>query len=153
MTNREKTIGKIISYFEENEEIFNTCIEELDSYNGYLNGDRFYEMEVFDEFYSATDPLEVLRRAFYGYDADTYHTDSYGHREYGAFNPNRDYFSFNGYGNLVSSDYKDYSNFLDAYAVEAMSNNRYYIDTIDDHAELAELFDELERDDDKNNEA
>lgn len=31
---------KIIAWFKENEEVFNDCIEELDSYNGYLGDDR-----------------------------------------------------------------------------------------------------------------
>ena len=50
----------------------------------------------------------------------------------------------NGYGNLVSSDYKDYSAYLDNYAVEAMADNIEYIDTINDTPELLELFDEYE---------
>ena len=64
--------------------------------------------------------------------------------EPGEFNPNRDYFRYNGYGNLVSADYKDYSGQLDRYAVESMSENRDYIDSIDQSDELAALFDELE---------
>lgn len=40
---------KIKAYFEENEEIFNACIEELDSYNGYLGDDRYYPMDELDE--------------------------------------------------------------------------------------------------------
>ena len=86
-----------------------------------------------------------MSRAFYGYDEDTYTTDSYGNREHGAFNPNRAYFTYNGYGNLVSADYKDYSAHLDPYAVNAMSENREYIDTIENNEELTELFNELEQ--------
>lgn len=142
----ENTIKKIIAYFEENDEIFNACIEELDSYNGYLNDDRYYSMDELDELYSGTEPLEILRRAYYGRDDDTWTTDASGNKIYGEFNPNREYFTFNGYGNLVSSDYKDYSAHLDHYAIEEMSDNRYYIDTIDDNDELSALFDELEED-------
>lgn len=141
---RENTIEKIIAYFEENEEIFNQCIEELDSYNGYLCDDRYYSMDELDEFYNGTDPLEILRRAYYGRDDDTWHTDASGNKIYGEFNPNREYFYYNGYGNLVSSDYKDYSDKLDNYVIESMSENRCYIDTIDSDDELRELFDELE---------
>lgn len=141
---KESSIKKIIEFFEENESIFNECIEELDSYNGYLNDDRYYEMEMLDEFYSDTEPTEILRRAYYGYDADSYTTDGYGNRSYGEFNPNREYFSYNGYGNLISSDYKDYSAYLEEYVIEAMRENRYYIDSIDNNTELSALFDELE---------
>ena len=40
------TIEKIIEYFNDNPDQFNACIEELDSYNGYLNDSRYYEMEL-----------------------------------------------------------------------------------------------------------
>lgn len=143
---RETTIKKIIDYFNDNEDLFNSCMEELDSYNGYLGDDRYYSMDELDEFYNGTEPLEILRRAYYGRDDDTYTTDSNGNKTYGEFNPNRDYFYYNGYGNLVSSDYKDYTAHLDEYAIEAMSENRSYIDTIADDDELTALFDELEQD-------
>lgn len=101
-------------------------------------------MDKLNDLYRDAEPLELLQRAFYGYDADSWTTDSSGDKEYGAFNPNREYFAYNGYGNLVSADYKDYSAFLDHYAVDGMSENRRYIDTIDGYDELAALFDELE---------
>lgn len=143
-TTRESIIEKIVAYFEENEDVFNDCIEELDDYNGYLGDDRYYSMDEIDELYNGSEPSEVLRRAFYGYDEETYHTDSHGEREYGPFNPNRDYFHFNGYGNLVSADCKDYSAQLDHYAVEAMLKDLTEIDAIDDHDELSEMFAELD---------
>jgi hypothetical protein len=143
---REQTIKNIIAYFEENDDTFNACIEELDSYNGYLGDDRYYSMEEIDDFYSGTKATDILYRAFYGYDADTWTTDSSGNKTYGAFNPNRDYFYYNGYGNLVSSDYKDYSDKLDIYVIESMLENRYYIDSIDNDDVLTALFDKLEED-------
>ena len=141
---KENTIKKIIEYFEENESVFNECIEELDAYNGYLCDDRYYEMEMLNEFYNGVDPIEILQRAYFGRDNDTWTTDSSGNKTYGEFNPNRDYFTYNGYGNLVSSDYKDYSHKLDEWAIEAMSENRIYIDAIESDDELAALFDGLE---------
>ena len=141
---KEAVIADIILYFKENEDVFNDCMEELDSYNGYLDDDRYYDMEELNEFYSGQEPQEILFRSFYGFDADSWHTDSSGNKEYGAFNPNRNYFYFNGYGNLVSSDYKDYSDKLDGYAVEAMSEDRSYIDSIENDDILSGLFDELE---------
>lgn len=141
-----KAIRAIIKYFEENEETFNTCIEELDAYNGYLNDDRYHSMDDLNDLYSGSEPIEILQRAYFGHDADTWHTDSSGNKIYGEFNPNREYFYFNGYGNLVSSDHKDYSAHLDKYAIESMSEDRQYIDTIESDEELAALFDELEQD-------
>lgn len=143
---KEKTIDKIIAYFEENEEIFNAAVEELDSYNGYLNDDRYYLMEDINEFFRGTDPIELLQRAYFGRDDDTWTTDASGNKTYGEFNPMREYFYFNGYGNLVSSDYKDYTGHLDKYVIEAMRENRSDIYTIEENEELNALFDELEED-------
>ena len=139
---KEKSIEMIINYFQENEEEFNTLIEELDSYNGYLGDDRYYNMEDLDEFYSGVEASEVLTRAFYGHDAETWTTDSHGEKEYGAFNPNRDYFYYNGYGNLVSADYKDYSDNLDEWFVNQIIDNAAQLDEIP--AEVKEIIDSIE---------
>lgn len=141
---RESIISSIIDYFKENEEVFNDCIEELDGWNGYLNDDRYYSMDELAELYCGVDPIELLNRAYFGYDAETWHTDSHGEKVYGSFNPNREYFTYNGYGNLVSADYKDYSAYLDSYFIEALENNRKDIYSIDENSELSELFDSLE---------
>lgn len=143
---RQETTNKILAYFRENEDVFNQCIEELDSYNGYLGDNRYYDMEMLNEFYIGVEPTEILARAFYGRDDDTYTTDASGNKIYGEFNPNRDYFYYNGYGNLVSSDYKDYSVYLDDNTIQEMSDCRNDIYSIDDDCDLAELFDELEQD-------
>lgn len=139
-----KTVNKIIEFFEQNEELYNSCIEELDSYNGYLNDDRYYYMEELNEFYHGADPLELLYRVFYGHD-ETYTTDSTGNKVYGEFNPNREYFKYNGYGNLISTDYKDYSDFLNEDLIEELSENRADIYTIEENEELTALFNELEQ--------
>jgi len=141
---KETIINKIIEFFENNEDIFNECMEELDGYNGYLGDDRYYNMDELNEYYNSVEPLELLRRAYFGRDDDTWTTDASGNKTYGEFDPNRTYFYYNGYGNLVSSDYKDYTAKLDHYAIESMSENRRYIDSIEDDDTLAALFDELE---------
>lgn len=146
---KDTIIEKIIDFFKENEELFNSCIEELDGYNGFLGDNRYYPMEELNELYRDTEPLEMLYRVFYGRDDDTWTTDAHGEKSYGEFNPNRDYFYYNGYGNLVSSDYKDYSAYLDHYTIEDMSNNRRWIDSIEDDEELSALFDELEEDEEE----
>lgn len=108
----------ILEYFENNEDDFIEVIEDLDSWCGYLGDDRYYYMEELDELYHDQPATEILYRAFYGHDGDTWETDSSGNRTYEEFNPNRTYFYFNGYGNFVSSDYKDYSSHLDMYFIE-----------------------------------
>lgn len=61
--------------------------------------DTIYTMDMFDELFTGSDPLDVAARVFYGTDEN---------REESSFNPNRDYFYFNGYGNPVSLDYVSY---------------------------------------------
>lgn len=137
---RETAIEEIKNYLEENPETFADMIEELDAYNGYLGDDRLLPMEELDEmgmFASATD---LLRKAFYGHDSN-YYTDASGNRVYEQFNPNRDYFYYNGYGNFVSTDERDYSDKLDDYVIEEFGKYRDYIDI---PADLEDLFDELE---------
>lgn len=130
-----KNIEKIIDFFEENTDIFNEAIEELDNYNSYLSDERYNLMYELDELLTDKTPTEILNLAFYGYD------ENY---QDGTFNSNREYFKFNGYGNLVSSDYRDYSDWITKETIEEMSLNRYYIDTIDKYEELANLFDRFE---------
>lgn len=137
------TVENILGYLKDNETVLNKCIEQLDDYNGYLGDDRYYPMDELNELYKDSNPVEILQRAFFGRDDDSWHTNELGEKVYGSFNPNREYFYFNGYGNLVSSDYKDYSYKLDGYLIESLLENRYYIDAIDDDEELAELFYEL----------
>lgn len=148
MTNKKRTreelISEIITYFTHNEDIFNQCIEEMDGWDGYLGDDKYYDMDCLNEFYNEEEPLELLYRAFYGYDADTYTTDSSGNRTHGEFNPNRNYFKYNGYGNLVSTNYPDYSDKLDNYFIDKLLENRQYINGIEESEELTILFDELE---------
>lgn len=140
----EEIIEDIIEFFNDNENLYNSCIEELDGYNSYLADDRYYYMEDLNEFYQGADPLELLYRVFYGHD-ETYTTDSTGNKTYGEFNPNREYFKYNGYGNLISTDYKDYSDFLNEDLIEELSENRADIYTIEENEELTALFNELEQ--------
>lgn len=133
---REAVVSELLAYFEEHEEDFNKTIEELDSYNGYLDDDRYYYMEELDEFYHGVEPSELLNRVFYGYDADTTWTDERGEKHYGEFNPNREYFTYNGYGNLVSSDYKDYSAHLDNWFITNVIERADDLDLSDEVIEI-----------------
>ena len=121
---------KLKELFEQDEELFNNTIEELDRYNGYLNDSRYYSIDELNEIFNGSEPIEILQRAFFGRDDDNWHTDEHGQKHHGEFNPNREYFYFNGYGNLVSSDYKDYSCFLDNYFIDSLLKNyeSIYID-------------------------
>lgn len=127
--------------FDDNEELFNEAIEELDSYNGYLGDDRYYYMEEIDELLYGRGVLDILLSAFCGYNEDDYTTDGYGEKHYCQFNPNCDYFKFNGYGNLVSAWNKDYSGYLDDYFIDELLENHQYLNL---DADVEALLDELE---------
>ena len=128
----------IIAYYENNPSEFEELIEELDDYDGCLGDERYYAMGELDELYAGTEPTEILRRAFFGYDEDTYDAER---GEHGEFNPNRDYFRFDGYGTLVSSNYKDYSAYLDEYFVEDLCDRRDWLNL---DPEVEELLDQLD---------
>lgn len=148
MTNKKRTTeaitADILAYIKENEDVFNDCIEELDNYNGYLADDRWNDMDMLPELVDTSDPVALLNMAYFGDDLDNWHEDENGQRRYDSFNPNREYFRFNGYGNLQSANRKDYRDHMDAYAVQQMDQYRSEIDSIGDDETLCALFDELE---------
>ena len=113
-------VEELMNYYKENTEDFNNDIEQLDGWTGYLYDDKIYPMEDLNEFFEGVEPEEVLRRAFYGYDEPVNKDDQ---RQ--PFNPNREYFYFNGYGNLVSTDKVDYIDYLDDNFVQEIIDNRY----------------------------
>lgn len=141
---RAAVVADILSYLEDNTDVLSACVEQLDSYNGYLGDDRYYQMDEINELFSGTDPIDLLYKAFYGHDEECYTVNADGDREYSEFNPNRNYFRFNGYGNFVSCDYPDYSDKLDDDLVYELQSYRNEVDAIDDDDDLARLFDELD---------
>ena len=65
----------------------------------YMFDDEIYTADGLEEImktYNYEDPFYWVNRFFYGYDE---------YSENGSANPNRNYFIFNGYGNIVSFDY------------------------------------------------
>lgn len=121
--------------FKNDDTLFNETIEELDSYNGYLGDDRYYPMEYLTDYIDTSDLWNsLIYRMFYGSDDDCYITNS-------QFNPNRKYYYYNGYGNLVSSDYKDYSDYLNDYFIDSLLENHSDL-SLD--ADIEALLDELE---------
>ena len=137
-----KTLAEeLFNYYKENEEDFNHDIEELDAWNGYLGDERIGEMDFLDELYQLKEATDILRSAYFGHDDDTWH-DENGEKVYGKFNPNRDYFYLNGYGNLVSTDYKDYSSFLDEYFVQEIIDNECHLYLSDGAQEIIDSYED-----------
>lgn len=95
--------------------------EIISVWNEYCEDARLYDDRIIDayeleEIYFGVDPLELVNRFFYG--SDDFNKDS------GA-NPNRNYFTLNGYGNIVSFDYI-YNEYTDTF-------NHVYIDDLIDY--------------------
>ena len=142
-----KTLAEtLIDYYRENEDDFNHDIEELDSWNGYLGDRRLMLMDELDELYKGKEATEILMRAYFGHDDDNWHEEN-GERVYGEFNPNRDYFYFDGYGNLVSTDECDYSDYLDLDYVQDIIDNEGHLDLSDGAQEIIDNYDEEGEDD------
>lgn len=115
----------------------NATLEAVDaaySFNEFLReygnpDDTLEEMEFLDELAEHggdwAKPSYILARAFYGYRYNPYYVDD-GSMEHEAFNPNDQFFTFNGYGNLMS--------------VNVLDRWQYWASTIDecDYLEAAE---------------
>lgn len=126
---------ELLNYYKGNTEAFNIDIEELDSWNGYLGDDKVIPMEELDDL--GVEPLEILRRAFFGYD------EPYAKFENrSSFNPNREYFYFNGYGNLVSTDERDYSDYLDEDFVQVIIDNEPDLSLSDGAQEIIDKYED-----------
>lgn len=107
-------------------------LEELDDWSGYLDSDRFYDMDEFDELMSSHMPSVLASMIFNG-------CDMCG----GEFNPNHGYFTFNGYGNLVSAEWRNYSSlYCDKYLYDELLEYRGKLSTLDEWEEMAQLLDE-----------
>lgn len=66
-------------------------LQHMNAYDGCFDDSIYYDMEDFDEFLSSRTPMEIAQMIFFG----------------GDFNPNHDFFRFNGYGNLESANWCD----------------------------------------------
>ena len=95
--------------------------EELlrDYGNEYLQesdpDDCLYAMDEMDELFNES-AYNAIQRAFYGYDYNPHREGDGGERD--PFNPNRDWFGFNGYANLVSVEDYDYVAWMDSHIDE-----------------------------------
>lgn len=104
--------------------------EKITLLNEYLdivnNSDNaIFPMDDIDEMLSGNTPEEILRLAFYG--------TRFGHFN-DNFNPNDDYFSFNGYGNLLSISGYDVQEYCEIYLDDMIQAGalEYLLDDDDD---------------------
>ena len=99
----------------------------VDVHNSFADGDNWiYSMNDFNDIMDGLAPIDIANRVFYG-----------------EFNPNHDYFVFNGYANLESSDYPEDFVDIDVIINYAIDNDYDY--NID---EIRDLLDDYYNDDD-----
>lgn len=87
----EEKIKAIIEAMNDGDKIavWNESCRECNYYD-----DEIYSMGEFNEIMDGYSPLDIVQKIYYG----------------GNFNPNHDYFAFDGYANLVSFGYADEQN-------------------------------------------
>lgn len=112
-------------------------------WNEYCQDANRYDDEIMDAYTmeelieNSNDTMNWLNRFFFGYD---------DYNKEGSANPNRNYFTFNGYGNIISFDYI-YNQFSDEFSY-------IWIDELIDYIienenafgvdEIAEILEEIE---------
>ena len=119
----------------------------MNAYDGSFEASTYYDMDEFDEFMSNFTPSEIVRMMWFG-----------------EFNPNEDYFRFDGYGNLESLDWQEISDEAESLESNIIDHlvNYYdgdtpwadldYIVASDDTAIFNEDFEEVDDDDDDDDE-
>ena len=107
-------------------------VNDINSWNGQLDWLDFIDMDLFDEYMEGQEPSWIANRIFYG-----------------DFNPNNEYFMFDGCGNLISYDEweakKECMDYIDE-IIDALIDNIDYIDT---YSEIHNLFEELKEDEEE----
>lgn len=128
-------INEIIEYFENDEELFNDCLEDFDSITGYLYDDRYYPMDyLIDKIRCASiDTLiTIIKDLIEG-------SDEYGKN----FNMEAKYYKGDIYHYYISSDERDYLSYLDNPTIVSMCRKYNQIWEIMHTPKLQELFEEL----------
>lgn len=125
-----------IEYFENNINEFNYAIEELDGWNGYLDGHYIREMDAVGDYFYDSPVRDIIQAALDGTS------------ENGAdFDPDEDYFYWD-WNQLVSTNDYDYSNYLDKDFIESLYRQYYrqitkhYGSVLDLPEYIKNLFDE-----------
>lgn len=117
---------------EPNKEEIKEILENLDDcellriWNEFDQYSTIYTSDEFDEICNNMTPTEVAMKAFYG-----------------DFNPNHNFWTFNGYENFKSSDYLD-----ELISINDLADYIYSNEDTFDNDDLQEYFDELEDDED-----
>ena len=131
----EQMCDRVIEYFRENEDEFNTASQDVYRENGIHGGDRLYDMDTLDEYLDGYEPVDIINKVNLE-EFDT--SDSY-------FYDDGDW--------LISTNEKDYSWYLESNFVYSLY--QYYTsgDLYEDLPSYVEkLFNAYDSDDDDEDE-
>ena len=123
-----------IEYFKLHDDEYVTCLNELDGWNGYIHdrSDVHYEnMDFFNDYFYGT--RDILGEILVNLDRD--------------FDPRDNYWYFDSWGNISSTNDPDYSDLLDGYFIEELYDTLGHIDLPD---YIEKLFDAYANDEDEN---
>lgn len=137
---REKLFDQVLTVLKDmdDSELVNVWNEYCERVNYY--DDRIESMDMLDELFDGDSVTNILNRAFFG--NDQFNSDS-------SFNPNRDYFTFNGYGNLVSLECIGYNEYADKFMYSGLDIDAvidYILDNMDalESDEITDILDDYE---------
>ena len=117
---------RMTDYWKAHNDSFSRVCEDLDSYDGFLDDDRLYSMDEFDEYLEGYKPSDIVRMV----DSD--------------FNYDDNYFYDDGCGHICSTDEKEYYNDVDYSDVfEKLINDYNQIFTTRYGHEYYELFEDV----------
>lgn len=116
-----KTLNEeLLEFYKDHPDNFVDDIEQLDDLNGYLknvgNGRRHLMGEL-DGLLKGYSPTDMMALAAYSWDE----------QGKAPFNPGRDYFYWNSYAGLVSTDSRYYPDYLSNGTVEEIINNATHL--------------------------
>ena len=93
--NENDYITRIKTYFNTNKTELFEIVSQINSYDSSLQHLEFLDMEDLDMYLNGLTPTDIANKIFFG-----------------DFNPNHEYFRFNGYENLESFDEWELHNYL-----------------------------------------
>lgn len=101
-------------------------VREINGWDGQLEHLTWYDMDEFNELTNGMEPWDIARAVFFG-----------------EFNPTYDYWRFNAYGNLESTDYLSY----DYSDIEEIIEALYSIPWENFPDDIKELLEDIESED------
>lgn len=108
----------VMQYFDDDATVFSAALEQLDDLTGILGNDRCYDMDKVDDWFPGY-ALSALQCAYKGHDEESW--EAVGDlTRFCKFNPGRKFFYFDGKGGMISTDHKNYADYLTADTLSLM---------------------------------